>query len=279
MSIARVFARRTNATPTDALAFYDEPPLDPPQVDEVHVSVTFTWDMERAERLARAWERIAPVKIGGPGAGMRGEEFTPGLYLKPGYVITSRGCPNHCWFCSVPKREGPLRELPVTDGWNVLDDNLLACSPEHFAAVCDMLRQYRGRVRFTGGLEAARLTDYHAGELRELRPKALFMAYDTPDDWEPLRTATDALLRAGFTTTSHVLACYVLIGYPRDTETEARARIEAVKSLGLMPYAMVWRDEQGHKLPEWGRLQRQNVRPQLIYGGKPESKAQEALAL
>lgn len=134
-------------------------------------------------------------------------------------------------------------------------------------------------MRFTGGLEAARLRDYHAGELRELRPKALFMAYDTADDWEPLRAATDALLRAGFTTTSHVLACYVLIGYPRDTESEARERIEAVKDLGLMPYAMVWRDEQGRKLPEWGRLQRRNVRPQLIYGGKPESKAQEALAL
>jgi hypothetical protein len=279
-TLARVFARRTNATPTDALAFYDEPPLYPPQVDEVHVSVTFTWDVPRAERLARAWKRIAPVTIGGPGTGMPGGEFTPGLYLKPGYVITSRGCPNKCWFCSVWRREGhEVRELPVTDGWNVLDDNLLACSPDHFAAVCAMLCRHRGRVRFTGGLEAARLTDYHAGELRELRPKALFMAYDTPDGWEPLRAATDTLLRAGFTTQSHVLACYVLIGYPRDTEAEARDRLEAVKSLGLTPYAMLWRDEQGQQLPEWSRLQRCYVRPSLIYGNKPATTAQKGLLL
>ena len=52
------------------------------------------------------------------------------MYMKPGYVITSRGCPNRCWFCAVPKREGyQLRELPVTDGWIVADDNLLAARP------------------------------------------------------------------------------------------------------------------------------------------------------
>jgi hypothetical protein len=277
-TLARVFARRTKATPTDALVFFDEPPLDPPEVNEVHVSVTFTWDVPRAVRLARAWERIAPVKIGGPGVGTRGGQFTPGMYLKPGYVITSRGCPNRCWFCQVWRREDGLLELPITDGWNVLDDNLLACSVDHFAAVCDMLRKYRGRVRFTGGLEAARVTPYHAGEIHELRPQAVYMAYDTPDDWEPLRAATDMLLSAGFRVrTSHVLACYVLIGYPRDTMEAAQTRIDRVKMLGLMPYAMLWRGSDGHTLPEWRQLQRRNVRPELIYSRLHENKQQGVL--
>ena len=52
----RVFARRTRWTPTDDLAFYDEPPLfDLPDLP-VYVSVTFTWDIERGIRLAKAWE-------------------------------------------------------------------------------------------------------------------------------------------------------------------------------------------------------------------------------
>ena len=34
----------------------------------------------------------------------------------------SHGCHNHCWFCSVPKLEGSLRELPISDGWILLDD-------------------------------------------------------------------------------------------------------------------------------------------------------------
>ena len=109
----------------------------------MHVSVTFTWDMPEAERLAASWERVAPVKIGGPATGMRGEDFVPGRYLKPGYVITSRGCANHCWFCSVPAREGLLRELPITPGWNILDDNLLACSESHIKKVLGMLEKQK----------------------------------------------------------------------------------------------------------------------------------------
>ena len=79
MSIARVFPRRTKATPDDEYAFVGEPGLFlPPSINEVHVSVTFSWDLPEAERLARAWKRIAPVKIGGPATGMSGRLFCSG---------------------------------------------------------------------------------------------------------------------------------------------------------------------------------------------------------
>ena len=113
MKIARVFPRKTNATPIDDMAFVGDPPVWPIECGEVHVSVTFTYDTSEAERLVRAWQHIAPVKIGGPGVGDRGGDFVAGRYLKDGYVITSRGCPNRCWFCSVWRREGNLRELPL----------------------------------------------------------------------------------------------------------------------------------------------------------------------
>lgn len=126
MPILRVFPRRTNATPLDDYVTFDPPGLFIPEdITEIHVSVTFTYDLEKAHRLADCWSRIAPVKIGGPAFNLPGGEFTPGLYLKEGYVITSRGCPNHCWFCAVPKREtNGLHELEIKDGWNVLDDNV-----------------------------------------------------------------------------------------------------------------------------------------------------------
>ena len=56
--IARVFPRRTAATPTDSLVFINTPPplLNMPEVDEVHVSCTFTWDLRSAEELAYQWE-------------------------------------------------------------------------------------------------------------------------------------------------------------------------------------------------------------------------------
>jgi len=105
MKIIHVFPRRTNATPTDELAFVGDPTMFA-EADKVHISVTFTWDLPEAERLEKQWRHIAPVEIGGPATGQQGEDFIPGMYLKSGYVITSRGCPNRCWFCGVWKREG-----------------------------------------------------------------------------------------------------------------------------------------------------------------------------
>lgn len=129
MQIARVFPRKTKATPDDELVFTKPPPKKGlPDIDEVHISVTFTYDIPKAEQLAEEWGKIGiPVKLGGPAYNLPGGDFIPGLYLKKGYIITSRGCPNKCWFCSVPKREGnQIRELPITEGFNLLDDNLLA---------------------------------------------------------------------------------------------------------------------------------------------------------
>lgn len=263
--IARVFPRRTKATPIDLYSFHTEPGwFIPTDITEVHVSVTFTWDMARAEYLARAWEHIAPVKIGGPGTGMRGEEFEPGRYLKPGYVITSRGCPNKCWFCDVWRREGGIRELPIRPGNNVLDDNLLACSEKHIQAVFKMLKAQKGRKELTGGLEAARLEDWHIDLLVDLKPKQMFFAYDTPDDYEPLIEAGKKLARAGFTARSKTLRCYVLIGDPNDTFIAAEERLNRTLTAGFIPMAMLYRDKSGEYDFGWRRLQRQWARPATI---------------
>jgi hypothetical protein len=264
MRVARVFPRRTRATPDDALAFVGEPDLlTPPQLDQIHISCAFSWDRLECERLAEIWSRRGPVEIGGPGLGMRGEDFTPGCYLKPGYVITSRGCPNHCWFCSVWRRDGDVRELPITSGWIVQDDNLLACSPKHFDAVCDMLAHQPHRANFTGGLEAARLTDHHLDRLARLRIEQMFFAYDTPEDLDPLMDAGRRLRHVGLGR-GHRLRCYVLCGYPSDTYLAAESRIVLAVSAGFFPMAMLWRDFRGKADPEWRRWQRQYARPRII---------------
>ena len=227
------------------------------QADEIHISVTFSWDLPIAEKLEMQWRHIAPVKIGGPATGQKGEEFSPGKYLKDGYVITSRGCFNRCWFCSVWKREGNLRELPITEGWNVLDDNLLACSKNHIVSVFAMLAEQKKsgqRIQFTGGLEAKLLTEWHAQELRKLYPQQMFFAYDTPDDLEPLIEAGKLLRNVGFTKTSHVLRAYVLIGYHGDTFEKAEKRLYETLKAGFVPMAMLYRDETSLPDPAWARF-------------------------
>ena len=269
MNTVRVFPRRTKATPDDAMAYVGGPDMFV-EADRVEISVAFTWDIPTAERLAQRWRRVAPVFVGGPAYNEPGGDFIPGRYLKPGYVVTSRGCPNRCWFCSVWRRErGVVRELPITDGWNVLDDNLLACSESHIRSVFAMLHRQRERVCFTGGLEAARLTDWHVDLLASLKPRPdLFFAYDTPDDEEPLRIAAKKVFSAGFSPTSHHVRCYVLIGYPKDTFQLAEKRLSSVVSMGLTPMAMLWRDDKGETTIEWRRLQRSWARPAVIYAKK-----------
>ena len=256
--VIRLFPRRTNATPDDEdVRINCTPSFFGDDADEIHISVTFTWDIPRAEFLEKQWRHVTAVKVGGPAFNAPGGDFMPGMYMKKGYVITSRGCPNRCWFCSVPRREGyTLRELPVTDGWIVTDDNLLACSPAHIEKVFEMLRRQPRRPQFVGGLEAKLLTPQMAGRLRELNPVTMFFAYDTPDDYEPLVEAGKQLRAAGFKQENHIARCYVMCGFRGDTLEAADTRMRQTWSAGFFPMAMLYRDKSGKFDLDWKRFQR-----------------------
>jgi hypothetical protein len=267
--IIRVFPRRTRATPDDELAYVGSPSMFA-EADEVHVSVSFTWDKPLAERLAEEWRWVAPVKLGGVAYGDDSLEFIPGRYVKPGYTITSRGCPRRCWFCGVWKKWPEPNLLPIVSGWNILDDNLLACPRPHVEAVFAMLRQQDRRVEFTGGLEALSLEDYQVDLLASLKPRpTMFFAYDPGDAFETLEHAARRLLDAGFTRASHALRCYVLIGHPKDSFALAEQRLRQMVDIGFTPFAMLWRPERHEQRyargPEWRAFQRSWVRPAAIH--------------
>lgn len=263
MKIARVFPRKTNATPNDIMAFVGDPPgLFMPEIDKVNISVTFSYDLQEAERLKKEWEKYAPVEIGGPGTGTKGEAFTPGMYLKKGYVITSRGCRNRCWFCTVWKREGDIRELPITEGNNILDDNLLACSTQHIQKVFDMLKNQKGKRQITGGLEAALLKEWHVKELKKIKPYQIFFAYDTPGERESLFEAGKLLKKYGF---KHQLRCYCLIGYKTDTFEKAEKRLWECIQAGFLPMGMLYRNKTGEVKNNWKRFQGEWARPAIIW--------------
>jgi hypothetical protein len=268
--LIRVFPRKTKATPDDALCYFGPPDFFA-EADEVHVSVTFTYDKPVAERLAEQWRQVAPVKIGGVAYGDSSLEFIPGRYIKPGYTITTRGCPRKCWFCGVWKKWPTVNVLPIYDGWNVLDDNLLAAPVEHVYGVFEMLRRQNRRVEFTGGLEALSLQDYQVDLLASLTPRPnMFFAYDPQDEFETLEHAARRLLAAGFTKGSHRLRSYCMIGYPKDTFELAGRRLMQLVSVGFTPFAMLWRpdtpsQEKWTPGPEWRAFQRRWARPAIIH--------------
>lgn len=271
MRLARVFPRKTKASPDDALAYFGPPDLFA-EADEVHISVAFTSDKPKAEALAEDWKHVAPVKIDGVAYKNNSMEFIPGRYIKPGYTITSRGCPRNCWFCGVPKLFGPVASpMPIHDGWNVLDDNLLATPEWHFRAVIDMLRRQDRRVTFTGGLEALSLQDYQVDLLASLKPRPVcYFAYDPGDAFETLESAARRMLAAGWTREAHRLLSYCLIGYPFDTFDKAEKRLRDLLKIGFTPYAMLWQPdtpsaEKWRPAPEWKRFQRMWLRPAIIH--------------
>jgi hypothetical protein len=256
MKILRVFPRATRGTPVDPDVRINRLPTLWDEADRVEISVVFDKDIPQAERLAKQWEVVtSDVQLGGPAFRDPGGVFVPGRYLKKGYVITSRGCPNSCWFCRAWKQEGrDIRELPITEGHNVQDNNLLACSPQHIEGVFQMLAGQDQTPRLCGGLEAARLEQWHADWLWKLKSDAIWFAYDDPADYEALAQAMKMLKAAGFSGVSHNLCCYVLCGYNSqgrvDTFEAAEERFRQVVRLGFFPQAMLlnngedWTDPQ-----------------------------------
>ena len=232
------------------------------EADEVHISCLFSWDRQRAEQLADAWVKAGfNVKLGGVAFSSPSEEFVVGRYVKKGAVITSRGCPNRCWFCNVWRKEGSLRELPIQDGYILLDNNILACSKEHISAVFEMLKRQKNRAILTGGLEAKILTDWHAEKLADLKPERMYFAYDTPDDRDPFIEAMLRLDRFGISRSSRY--CYSLCGYRGDTFSAAERRMREIWQYGSMPFAMLYRDDKGEVSNEWKLFQRQFAKPQI----------------
>lgn len=261
MKTIRVFPRQTSMTPRDDMAFVSDPPLVRPEADEVHISVTFTWDIEAAYRLSQAWGQYYPiVKTGGPALDDHADGFVPGRYIRDGVTFTSRGCNNNCPWCLVPQREGRLRLLPdVAPGTIIQDNNLLQAGQAHLTKVFGMLRRADRRVYFSGGLEAALVDDWVAEELRGLRIRELFLAADTDAALRPLERAVNRLSYLK----RNQLRCYVLLAYNGESMERGLARLMRVWEVGCLPFAQLYQPSDHYiDYPQaWRELARTWSRP------------------
>ena len=198
----------------------------------LYISVPFTWLVGEANKIVEKWK--GEVLIGGPGlmTPTHCEGFEPMLFHNPCATFTTRGCPNACPFCAVPKLEGDLVEIPnFRPAPVVCDNNLLAASWKHLNRVVDKLKIYPF-VDFNQGLEARRFTPQVADLLGKLKCKVRF-AFDT---WKVESQVADAIELCKRRTTKDI-SVYCLIGY-KDTPDDAKARLELIRSWGVYPNAM-----------------------------------------
>ena len=284
MRILRVFPRRTTYTPDDEYVRIGEPDLLPvPEVDEVHVSCLFTWDVDESLRLAEAWHARLPhlpiPDLGGPV--FWGDDigaFTPGLYVKRGVSLSSRGCPNRCPWCLVPEREGKLRLLDICPGYIVNDNNIAAFPAAHFRKLVSMMRAQKRGIEFKGGLEARRLVGRGAWRLdllRSVKVREMWFAADSDAGLKPLAAIAPKLegLRRD------QKRCYVLAGFDGESVSRAESRLERVFELGFMPFVQLHRGPESPRpgegvTAEWRTLRRNWSRPVLVLARHAKAKAE-----
>jgi hypothetical protein len=270
-----VFPKKTTWTPEESETCHiGDPGFFRPSADlPVKISCAFTWQIDECERLKRSWGRFySDVQTGGPAYDDPGGEFEPGIFVKPGITFTSRGCSKSCGWCLVPKREGWIRELSIIPGWNVADNNLLACSRPHIEKVFEMLKKQPEPIKFSGGLDAEMLQDWHVDQIKTLRLKFAWFACDYPGALPGLERVSD--LMGDFSREKK--RCYVLIGFNGETPKQAEKRLKTVYKMGFLPMAMLYRSEDEMGGQKWGRdwlnLRRTWCRPavyrKLMKGGR-----------
>jgi hypothetical protein len=90
----------------------------------------------------------------------------------------------------------------------------------------------------------------------------MWLAYDNPGVDKLLKTAVNRLSKYF---TRDKIRCYVLIGYKDDTMEKAEVRLRTAWEIGTLPFAMLYKDENGKiQNNEWRRFQRKWTRPAII---------------
>lgn len=158
------------------------------------------------------------------------------------YGFLTRGCPNHCGWCVVPKKEGNIKRYmdieEFLDGRKtaiLMDNNVLA--HEWGLKQIEKIVRLGIKIDFNQGLDARLITDSIAHLLSKVKwLKPLRMACDSKLQIPYIQMATE-LLRKYHTTPSNYFV-YVLV---KDID-DALYRVEFLRNLHLDPFAQPYRD-------------------------------------
>lgn len=154
----------------------------------------------------------------------------------------TRGCPNRCPWCVVPKMDGnTVRHVAdLTDFWRgqkavrLLDDNIMANADE-FCRDCEQLASY-GVETIWEALDIRLVTDQTAKALASVKTaKSIHFAWDGHSQDDAIGRGIDTLKRNGVKPWR--LMFYVLVGFNTSPEYDMH-RIMTLHELGANPFVM-----------------------------------------
>lgn len=230
--------------------------------DQVFSSKVFTFTDEPVENM-EGWQ------LGGYGRGLTRQLPDYIEHTCPDYSLydldysmgfLTRGCPNKCSWCFVPKKEGEIRanadfsEFVRHKEAVFMDNNVLA--HDHGIEQIEKLGRAGIKVDFNQGLDPRRIDDAIAKRLSLLKWRSpLRLACDTESAIEPVRKAVELLRWHNVTPRAYF--CYVLA---KDVD-ETLERIKFLKGMGVDPFIQPFIPEDGSKpsrelrrLARWGNL-------------------------
>ncbi len=200
------------------------------------------------------------------------DEMFPDYSLYPdcdyaiGYI--TRGCPNHCRWCVVPRKEGAIKPYrtweqlvrPDNDKLVLMDNNILAC--EYGIKQLESLIDSGYRIDLNQGMDARLVT----GEIAEILSKLKWIKYlrfscDTTAQIEHIQKTAEMLGKRGIK--PYRLFVYLLVAEDLDN---AEYRVEQLKKLrGITIYAQAERKLDGESEPN--ALQKEFCQ-RYVYSGK-----------
>lgn len=192
------------------------------------------------------------------------------LYPSCDYAVgyLTRGCPNHCRWCVVPRKEGAIKPYrtwqqvvrPDTDKLVLMDNNILAC--EYGIKQLESLINSGYKIDLNQGMDARLVTDDIAQILSKLKwIKYLRFSCDTTAQIEYIQKTAEMLGKRGIK--PYRLFIYLLVTEDLDN---AEYRVEQLKKLrGITIYAQAERKLDGKSEPN--ALQKEFCQ-RYVYSGK-----------
>jgi hypothetical protein len=225
------------------------------------MSLVFTWHLPFAREFAENTKK--KIIVGGPATEIMPDYFNdldnvkrgdrpPISFLEahnPLATFTTRGCPNSCSYCAVPKLEKDFVEIdtyPVKP--LVCDNNFLAASSGHIETFVDRAQDLPF-VDFNQGLDARLFTPEHAKLFKRLPCPTIRFSMDTKDREGDVFRAIDLCKKNKLNN----ISIYILINY-EETPEDALYKLEYIKSLGVqtfpMRYQPLWSLEYNEHISE-----------------------------
>lgn len=191
------------------------------------------------------------------------------IYPECDYAIgyLTRGCPNHCRWCVVPKKEGKIRPYqrwqdivrPDTDKLVLMDNNILAC--EYGIQQLESLVESGYRIDLNQGMDARLVNERIARILSRLKwIRFIRFSCDQKSQIEPIKRTIELLGKYGVK--PYRIFVYLLVTADLEDAADRVETLKGYKAINL--YAQAERNERLGILPNKMQLEFQQ---RYVYGG------------